>query len=133
MHFGKLSYLVTTIIFAVGAVCIEWVLGYRRLKKYTRLIGVVVLIGLASTVITESIAIQWRAWLYNPERSFNVYIGGAALETYIFAIFVAIAISSATLAWSRYEEQGLPLVETTFIKLIEKFAEWRGHQGTLEE
>ncbi len=126
MDFGIYSYLVTTLIFAAGAVAIEWVLGFRILFRRRRLIGVVMGIGVLATVLGEPIALRWRIWTYNAERTFNVLVLGAELETYIYALLVALAVASATVAWARYEEQGMPLIKTTWIKLIEKFAEWRG-------
>lgn len=126
MHFGHYSYLVTTIIFAVGAVLIEWILGFGILLRYKKLIGVTVLVGFLATLIGEPWALRWRIWTYNPERTFNIRVFGAELETYFYAAFVAIAVASATVAWSRYEEKGMPLIKTTLIKLGEKFVEWRG-------
>ena len=117
MLFGQFSYLATVIIFAFGAVLIEWSLGFRTLKRYWKLIGIIVIIGLIGTAIAERIALKSESWVYNPQKMFNTFIFGAAFETYIFAIFVAIAIASATLVWSEYEEKNRPLIKTTFRKI----------------
>lgn len=120
MSFGNFSYTATVIIFAVTACLIEWVLGHHKLKKYMKLIGVGIFLGIIYTLITEPIALKWRTWVYSPEKIFNIYIFGAALETIIFTVFVGIAIASATLAWSDFEEDGKPLIKTTFEEIKKK-------------
>ena len=124
MTFGIFSYLITILIFAGLAVLIEWTLGFRKLKKYTKIIGVIAVIGVSSTLIAESVALSWRTWFYSRGMTFGIYIFGAALETLIYAIFVAVAISSATLAWSDFEEDKKPLIKTTFEEIKAKFKEW---------
>lgn len=116
----KLTYLITLLVFAVSAVSIEWFVGYRKLKKYLKLIGVVVLICLLGGVVADNVAIDWRIWVYHPERFSAVYILGIPLETYLFIFFVAIAVSTAALTWSDFEDQGRPLVKGTFDEVAEK-------------
>lgn len=121
MDFGHFAYLATDIIVAGGAIVIEYALGFKRLWSYRRVIGLMVLFGLLMTIIAEPFALKWRAWTYNPERTLNIFVGGAALETYLFSILIGVAISSATLAWMRYEERGIPIMRTTFQKIRDKF------------
>ena len=123
MTFGIFSYIITIIIFAGSAVLIEWSLGFKKLKKYTKIIGVVAILGLIGTLIAESVALNWRIWFYSQDKSFGIYFG-AALETLIYAVFVAVAVASATLAWSNYEEDGKPLLKTTVEQIQDKFREW---------
>ncbi len=80
----------------------------------------VVVIALISTSIAESVALNWRIWLYSQDKIFGIYFG-AALETFIYSIFIAIAISSATLIWSDYEKDGKPLLKTTVEQIQDKF------------
>ena len=123
MPFGIFSYLITILIFAGAAVLIEWTLGFKKLKKYAKIIGVVVILGLIGTLIAESVALDWRTWFYSQGKSFSIYFG-AALETLIYAVFVAVAVSSATLVWSDYEEDGKPLLKTTVEQIQDKLEEW---------
>ena len=124
MIFGIFSYLATILIFAGAAVLIEWTLGFQKLKKYTKLIGIIVAIWLIGTLIAEPVALNWRTWIYSQDKTFGIYISGAALETLIYTVFVAIAVASATLAWSNYEEDGKPLIKTTVDEIRSKFREW---------
>lgn len=123
MTFGIFSYVITIIIFAGAAVLIEWTLGFKKLKKYTKIIGVVVILGLIGTLIAESAALNWRTWFYSEGKSFGIYFGAAA-ETFIYAVFVAVAVASATLIWSDYEEEGKPLLKTTVEQIQDKLREW---------
>ena len=121
MVFGQLSYLITTVIFAGGAALIVWLLAFRHLRKYWKLLSVVVLIDLCIFLILEPTALRWRAWTLNPRLTLHVFLLGAALESYIYTILVSIAIASATLLWSEYEEAGLSLVKTSLVNFAAKF------------
>jgi hypothetical protein len=121
MVFGQLSYLIITVIFAGGAALIVWLLAFRHLRKYWKLLSAVVIIDLLILLILEPTALRWRAWTLNPQRTLNVFLLGAALESYIWTILVSISIASATLLWSEYEEAGLPLLKTSLIRLTGKF------------
>ncbi len=126
LHFGQYSYLITTIIFAVGAALIEWVFTNSVLRRHWKLIGTVALILVIATLPAERLALQWRVWTYNPSRTFNTLVFGAEAETYFYALFVGIAVASATVACARYQDQGLPLFKTIlWVKIKEKLAEWR--------
>jgi len=76
------------------------------------------------TLIAESVALNWRTWFYSHDKTFGIYLGGAALETFIYAVFVAVAIASATLIWSDYEEKRKPLLKTTVDNIKDKFKDW---------
>lgn len=120
MNLGHLAYLITIVIFAGGAVLIEWSLACKDLKKFGKVIIGVSVFAIAATLIAEPIALRWECWRYNAQRIFNMFFGGAALETYLFAILVTLAVASATLIWSGWEDENLPLVKTTFNKLKKK-------------
>ncbi len=62
--------------------------------------------------------VPWDLWATETEIwSFPAYaylatihiFAGAALETYLYAILVTLAIACASLIGARYEERGLPL------------------------
>lgn len=125
MTFGMFSYVITILIFAGTAILIELVFAFRKLKRYTKIIAVIVVIGIVGTLIAEPVALNWRIWVYSPEKSFGIYIFGAAIETLIYVVFVSIAIASATLIWSNYEEDKKPLAKTTIDKIKTKF--WKCH------
>ncbi len=105
MPFGIFTYLITIFIFAGIAMLIEYIVCFRRLKKYIKVIGIILITGIIGTLIAESVALSWKIWVYSQNKTFGIYVFGAALETLIFTIFVGIAIASATLVWSDYEEQ----------------------------
>jgi hypothetical protein len=120
MHFGQYSYMVTTLIFAGGAVLIEYALAFRTLWRFWRLIASVAALGTLMTAVGEPVALSWRVWVYSPERMSQIFVFGAALETYFYSILVSIAISSATLYWAAFEERGLPIAQSTFLKIKDK-------------
>lgn len=123
MTFGIFSYLITILIFAGTAVLIEWTLGYKKLKEHTKVIFFVTVLGLIATLIGESAALNWRIWLYSQDKIFGIYFG-AALETFIYTIFVVIAVSSATLIWSDFEDSGKSPLKTTIEEVQDKFRKW---------
>jgi lycopene cyclase domain-containing protein len=120
LHFGQYSYLITTVIFAVGAVLIEWLLAWQVLRRHWKLIAMVALILMIGTAFAEMSALRWRTWIYNPERTFNTLVFGAEIETYFYALVVAIAVASATVVCAEYEDQGLPLFKTIFLDMLKK-------------
>jgi lycopene cyclase domain-containing protein len=113
MDFGHLSYLVTTLVFGGSAVVSQLFLNTDRLVKYTRLLGVIVALGLVATSIGERIAIAWEAWLYSPEFTLDRQFLGAPVESYLFSIFISLAVAFATLVWTEYEDGGSSVVEAT--------------------
>lgn len=123
MTFGIFSFIITIIIFAGTAVLIEWTLAFKRLKKYIKIIGIAVILGFIGTVIAESVALNWRTWFYSQGKTFGIYFGATA-ENLIYIIFVTVAVASATLIWSDYEEDGKPLLKTTAEQIQDKFREW---------
>ena len=103
MAFGIFSYLITILVFAGTAIIIELWLS-SRFKRYFKLIIVIAGIGILGTLIAEPVALDWRIWSYSEDKFFGIYVLGAAFETLIYALFVSIAISFATLIWSDYEK-----------------------------
>lgn len=119
MYFGSFTFLVTILIFTGVAILIEWTYNFRRLKRYTKVISAVVVIGIVFALVGERVALSLHAWAYNPELTFNTFLFGAAVETVLYAILASIAIASATLVWSDCEESRLPLIRTTFSKFYD--------------
>jgi lycopene cyclase domain-containing protein len=120
MHFGSFTYLVTTLIFTGVAILIEWTFSFQRLKRYTKVILAVVVIGIVFALVGERVALSLHAWVYNPELTFNTFLFGSAVETVLYAILASVAIASAALVWSDCEESGLPLIRMTFSKFYDK-------------
>lgn len=110
--FGQFSYLISIVIFAGLAIFLEWFFGFSILKKYIKQIFIVIGISLLLAP-TEKVALDIKAWAYNPSHTFNIKLLGAELETYIYVIFIAIAVSSAVIAWTRYEDKGKNILRQT--------------------
>ena len=72
MELGASAYLVTTLIFAGGALAVELLVDFRRLWAYRRLLAVMIAVALFLTLVGESTALAWRIWAYNPERTFDL-------------------------------------------------------------
>lgn len=120
MNLGPFTYLVTTLIFTGIAILIEWTYSFQRLKGHVKVISAVVATGVIFALISEPVALELRAWTYNPERTFDTFLFGSAVETVLYAILVGVAVASATLVWSDWEDSGLPLIRTTFSKFYSK-------------
>jgi lycopene cyclase domain-containing protein len=120
MNFGPFTYFVTTLIFSGIAILLEWTFGFRTLKRYVKVISAVAITVAIFALIGDPVALRLRAWAYNPERTFGTFLNGSAFETVIYAIPVSVAVASATLVWSDWEDNGLPLITTTFSKSYRK-------------
>lgn len=102
---GRFAYLATTLVFALGAVAVVWGLKRRELTEHGKVLGCVALLGVIGTLLAEPVALRWRCWAYNPRRTLDVFVGGAAAETLVFAILVSVAIAGPALIWGRSEER----------------------------
>ena len=120
MTLGTFSYLITTLIFAGTAILIEWLLSFKRLKKYAKVIAIITGLGIAFALITEPVALKWRIWFYSQNKVLGIYVLGMPLESLAYVALVAVAIASATLVWSDFEENKKPLIKTTIRKIKSK-------------
>lgn len=116
MIFGNFSYVATILIFAGGAVAMEYLLGVSTFSRYRKPIVIAVFLGLFYTTLGEPVALAWQVWVYNPSAILNIYLFGSDIETYLYVFFITIAIGIAATEWAEYEEEGLPLIGTTFKK-----------------
>ena len=110
MNLGIFAFTATTIIFTGLAVLLYLVMrlwkprSAKLPKRYWRIIWVVMLGGLVYTAIAERFALAWRAWAYNPERTFYTIFLGAEVENYLFVTLVSFVVSLATLLYARHED-----------------------------
>lgn len=102
MHFGKYSYLVTTLLCAGGPLLLECFLFSGTVRYYRRVLTTVALTMIAATWIWDSTGLAWRTWSYNPERTLGISLGGVPIETYLATLLVAPAVAIATLAWADF-------------------------------
>ena len=112
MNFGMYSYLATIAIFTGLAAVLYLVMLLYVSKKnaklphvYLKVIGSVVATNLIFTPPGEWLALTWRAWTYNPERTFHTIFLGAEVETYLFTLLVTIVVALATLVYARREDR----------------------------
>ena len=123
---GHYSYLATIIIFAGSAILLEVLFGFQFIKKYLRVVGSVVLIFLIVTPVGETVAHLLRVWIYNPQTTLYLTFLGAEIETYLFSIFVGIAVSSAVILWTYYEDEGKPILLQSFRDMVKgTYAIWK--------
>ena len=111
MNFGIYSYTATILIFC-GLALLLYVVGRLLRKKSVMLPAsdwkVIIWTIIIFAVITgpeEYVALAWRTWTYNPERTFNTTFLGAEVETYLFITLVALVVSIATLVYARREDR----------------------------
>lgn len=97
MSLGVYSYLLTTLIFTVIVVIIEFILLRKTLSKYQTLILITILISVVGTVIEEPPALASQAWTYNMQYMLNIHIFGAEIETFVYSALVSFCIAGATL------------------------------------
>ncbi|HEX3081855.1 MAG TPA: hypothetical protein VHQ86_01235 [Candidatus Saccharimonadia bacterium] len=88
-------YLASVLVFCGLPIAYIWVRHGRLLWRYRRLFAVMVLLSLIGGA-ADYFALRWHAWFFEPAQNLGLYFG-TALETYVFAICVTIAITSAAL------------------------------------
>ena len=111
MNFGTYSYTATILIFC-GLALLLYVVG-RLLRKKSAMLPATDWKAIIWTMIIfaviagpeEYVALAWRTWIYNPERTFNTTFLGAEVETYLFITLVALVVSIATLVYARREDR----------------------------
>lgn len=105
MKLAQLTYLLSIVIFAGSAMLAVWVKYKKILRKYEMLLLVVVSLFIPFAAV-EYFALKWGAWSYNPDKTSNVYFG-SALETYIFAICVALVLGAVTVVHATVHDKRL--------------------------
>ncbi len=123
---GNLSYLISILLFAGIPVSLEIVFGYRLLRSFMGIIIKMTLVSLFLVPVWDGGAIALGAWKFSPERNLNIIILGDPLETYIWMVFIVLAISFSIYAWTYYEDRGLPIIETSFYDVFHgTYAVWK--------
>ena|SRR3989344_2755395 len=112
MHFGIYSYAATVLIFTGLASLLYLAMLFYFSRKnaqlptaYWKVILTVIVINLIFTGPGEWLALHWRAWTYNPERTFHTTFLGAEVETYLFTLLVTLVVTLATLVYARREDR----------------------------
>lgn len=77
----------------------------RLPSAYWKVIATVVAINLIFTGPGEWMALHWRTWTYNPERTLHTIFLGAEVETYLFTVLVTFVVVLATLVYARREDR----------------------------
>lgn len=104
VDFGKFSYLTSDFLIAGSIILYMMLRDVRALRKHVAIFAVLVVLAIVITLIGETVALEWRIWTYNPERTLGI-VFGPALETVLFAIFVFIAVATSTLRYSVLEDK----------------------------
>lgn len=111
MNFGIYSYTATILIFC-GLALALYIFGRVLSKEFAMLPAtdwkVIIWTMIIFAIITgpeEYVALAWRTWTYNPERTLDTIFLGAEVETYLFVILVSLVVSIATLVYARREDR----------------------------
>jgi len=112
MNFGIFSYVATILIFTGLAILLYLAMRLHFARRSAQLsksdwkvILFTILIAIVVMSLGEWIALGWRIWAYNPEKTFHTTFLGAEVETYLFIVFVSLVISIATLVYARREDR----------------------------
>jgi lycopene cyclase domain-containing protein len=98
------AYLATILVFGGGAVAIIWIRQANLLRPYAWFVISVSVLA-APFAFFESFGLRWKAWAYNPRRTFHVHLLGAEIESYLFMMLVAAAVVSATIVYAAREDR----------------------------
>ena len=105
--FGSLSYLIYELVFAGGAILIEWVFHGWFLWSRVKTILRIVIFFVLYLLITDNVALSLGIWAHDRSKILNIWILGIPLEEVTFSILVAVAVSSAVLIFANFEDKGI--------------------------
>jgi hypothetical protein len=112
MTFGIFSYTATVLIFTGLAMLVYLAMRFFISPKNSvlsktdwKIILYTILITTIATGPGEYVALAWRTWTYNPERTFYTLFLGAEVETYLFTILVSLVVSIATLLYANRRDR----------------------------
>lgn len=105
--FGQLSYLIYELIFAGGAILIEWLFHGRFLWLRVKIILRTVAFFVFYLLITDNVALSLGIWAHDRSKILNIWVLSIPLEEVIFSILVAVAVSSAVLVFADLENRGI--------------------------
>lgn len=112
MTFGIFSYTATVLIFTGLAMLVYLAKRFFISPKNSvlsktdwKVILYTILITTIATGPGEYVALAWRTWTYNPERTFYTRFLGAEVETYLFTILVSLVVSIATLLYANRQDR----------------------------
>jgi len=125
--FGNLSYLYSIFIFALPIIFIELIFFYHRLKKHTHPILFTIMCGLIIVQMSEPLGIYMQVWLFGLNTTLPTLQFGVKLESYLYVVVGSIAVSSAALISSQYQDMGVKNIFLQGLKdlLSTKYAIWR--------
>lgn len=122
---NSLLYLISIFCFAGLAISLEWIFGFYFLKKYLSVILLTIIFGLLLTP-SESIALEFKIWTYSSINTLDLKFLGTAVETYVFTIFVSLAVSSAVIVWTHYEDLNKNILKQSLIDVFKgTYAIWK--------
>lgn len=105
--FERLSYFIYELIFAGGAILIEWVFHGRFLWSKMSIILRTVALFVLYSLIADNVALSLGIWAHNRSKILNIWFLGIPLEEIVFFVLVAIAVSSAVLVFADFGDKGI--------------------------
>jgi hypothetical protein len=96
---GRLLYLFTILIFVGGVLTIEVSVARGRVRKYSRLLLMVFILGIIAS-LTDALARHWGVWEYSMLHTLHTQFLGVELESIIYTPGVALAITIPAILWA---------------------------------
>ncbi len=123
---SKFAYLYLLSISAGIPALIDVFFGAHLLKKHVMAIIKTVSIWVIITPFIEIFALDYKAWEYNVNKTLGIFILKSPVETVIYSVFVALAVSCTTVAWTYYEDNNMPILKTSIHDIIHgTYAIWK--------
>jgi len=108
--FGKLTYLIYTLIFTVPLITFLWWRHYIILRRCLPVIGAITTLALAYCILVWPLGLTWGCWSYAGDRILGLRILGVDLEDLVWFACIAWLYGSFAVVSSEYEEAGKPLI-----------------------
>ena len=113
MTFGKLSYLMTALIFmGIPTLILVWLARHKLSGRWGLFWAVTLTSGLW-IMVTEPAALTWQAWFYGPDRFLGLTLLMSPLETVFGQIMCGSAlICVTTLIASDLHDERRPIISS---------------------
>ncbi len=102
----KYSYLIWLLLFVVLPLVVLWILHFKTLKKYSKVLFYAVIGALIFSYPWDYTAIKENIWYFTKPQIVGVLLLGIPVEEWFFIIFVTLLFSTTTiLLWKKFDNK----------------------------
>ena len=122
----SLSYLISILIFVGPPTLLEIIFGFHMINKYLKPIMYVSIFMMIMGTVSESFALIWKAWDFDPSKNIGITIFNNPIESAIYSFVIGFVVSAPVVLWTHYEDNKKFIITESFKDVFKgTFAIWR--------